>query len=974
MLAALGITLAALVAHGDDSLALGVVRGLSAGNLGALVPIAADARQLYERDFISVVRVFDHQGCVDIRSFSSAAVGDHEIRVDVDAQPGVPATWYATVVDTPNGPRIESLDDAPTRMAKRLFAAKHAEERKQILAEGDATFGSVIEAFASLELFNAAERTRAEVAANDLLDLATARGDTIAMARLLTTLAAIAEGNHDEKTAVRLAETALRVLPFDAPEPVFNAARYVIADTASDKDLWHCAVEEAVESKDIEVATLAFNTLLVRNSNDMDFRSLLMSARRCRERAETTGNLGPLHIADLYLGTTQNALHKEPEAIETLGRAVATARRMHDSRSVGWGLFWQSVALGRVGPDPIAAAAEALRQAKEAAPPQADTLQAFITNKLGALLVKLHRLDEAEKLAAHPPEFQNDIARRNFQAFVSDLRWEQGRYQDVIDSDRQAIRFGGTTSLWMIWAFHDRIASCLMRLGHPDEADAEWETSIAMVEKRKAITGTTPDTSARYMVDKQPVYTRYAAALVARNRAADALKIVERGRSYLLTEAMGGRALPPANLRDARELHLNVRLDELNRQRLAATNDARIAAIERERDSVRHALDLVRVETAAEHPDEQAVPEWTNVLDLDAVLTDARTALIEYVITDAELDIFVISREGVSVHRVTTNPAELSRTVTAFRQAIAERDLDYRAKAGALERMLLAPIDAALRRYPRLYLIPDGVLWRVPFQVLRDRSGKMLIERHTISYAPSLAMLRAATAQETKRRPADHVLLALGNPRTGDAMAKSVAAKYRGLTFGNLPDAAAEVRALRKMYGSRATVLTGGGADETTAKRLAPSYRILHFATHGVIDDAQAMYSALVLAPSSQIGDDGLLEAREVAQLHLNADLAVLSACDTAEGEIYPGQGVIGMSWAFLIAGCPTTVVTHWKASSPAARELMVSFHRHLLAGHSAAASLRLAELEMRQKPAYAHPYYWANFFVTGLGMRATAR
>src|SRR5213075_1107650 len=121
----------------------------------------------------------------------------------------------------------------------------------------------------------------------------------------------------------------------------------------------------------------------------------------------------------------------------------------------------------------------------------------------------------------------------------------------------------------------------------------------------------------------------------------------------------------------------------------------------------------------------------------------------------------------------------------------------------------------------------------------------------------------------------------------------------------------------------RTLVLTGREATETRVKREAAHYGVLHFATHGTFENELAMYSHIVLARNAGDPDDGQLEAREIADLHLDADLVVLSSCDTARGSVRIGEGMVGMSWALLAAGCPRAVVTQWEIGSSSSGQLM---------------------------------------------------
>ncbi|HYC93242.1 MAG TPA: CHAT domain-containing protein [Thermoanaerobaculia bacterium] len=148
--------------------------------------------------------------------------------------------------------------------------------------------------------------------------------------------------------------------------------------------------------------------------------------------------------------------------------------------------------------------------------------------------------------------------------------------------------------------------------------------------------------------------------------------------------------------------------------------------------------------------------------------------------------------------------------------------------------------------------------------------------------------------------------------------------------------ASSEVRAIRRIYGERnSRVYVGDDARESVLKREAPRH-------------------------------DVLLEAREIAELELDADLAVLSACETGKAEELNGDGVIGLSWALLAAGARTTVVSQWKAQSAATATLMIELHRRLARGMSKAQALREAQLAVRAQRAYRHPFYWAPFVVIG--------
>ena len=184
-----------------------------------------------------------------------------------------------------------------------------------------------------------------------------------------------------------------------------------------------------------------------------------------------------------------------------------------------------------------------------------------------------------------------------------------------------------------------------------------------------------------------------------------------------------------------------------------------------------------------------------------------------------------------------------------------------------------------------------------------------------------------------------------------------------------MPEAEEEVRAAAELFGrARSRLHIGADAVEEKAKEKARRFDVIHFATHAIIDDQSPMYSHLVLARAGD-REDGLLEAWEMMSLNLDADLTVLSACDTARGGVHPGEGLMGMTWALFAAGCPSTIASEWKVSSPSTAALMIEFYRHWLRGcDSKAQALRKARLSMIRDPRHRHPFHWAAFVLLGAG------
>jgi CHAT domain-containing protein len=163
-------------------------------------------------------------------------------------------------------------------------------------------------------------------------------------------------------------------------------------------------------------------------------------------------------------------------------------------------------------------------------------------------------------------------------------------------------------------------------------------------------------------------------------------------------------------------------------------------------------------------------------------------------------------------------------------------------------------------------------------------------------------------------------------------------------------------------------VLLGGDSTEAAIKREPlRRYRHLHFATHSLIDEQSPWRSAIVLSLDSDAEEDGYLDVTEIARLNLDCDLAVVSACQTGRGKLLSGEGIVGLSRAFLQAGARSVIVSLWNVSDISTGQLMKSFYQHMTGGLSNAAALRQAKLQMLGSgKAPRHPYYWSPFVMVG--------
>lgn len=425
-----------------------------------------------------------------------------------------------------------------------------------------------------------------------------------------------------------------------------------------------------------------------------------------------------------------------------------------------------------------------------------------------------------------------------------------------------------------------------------------------------------------------------------------------------------------------RAQRLNRKISEINDQmRKTENNDP--ASL----DSVYGQLDAARLEYQSfqdtvyvAHPELRVRSGYTGSIDrtdIDRLARDSDCAYMEYVVSNDRVYLFVITankltnKPELKTYPLAIKPDLLAKQVDEFHNRLANRHPDYSSDALELFALVVGPATEQLRGVKTLCIVPDGFLWNLPFQALMSVSNRHLLEDYAIYYAPSLSVLRHMNQKE-QANGANSTLLAFGNPIIGKD-------EQREQDLCPLPEAENEVRDIANTFDPKARrVFIGREATEMTFKALAPSYSVIHLATHGALDNRQPLYSHVLLTKTDGDSEnDGLLEAREIMNMRLSADLAVLSACETANGKISPGEGVIGMSWAFFVAGTRSMVVSQWKVNSASTSSLLMNFYRTLKSNQSdtnarKARALREAAVSLMKTGRYHHPFYWAGFVLVG--------
>ena len=458
------------------------------------------------------------------------------------------------------------------------------------------------------------------------------------------------------------------------------------------------------------------------------------------------------------------------------------------------------------------------------------------------------------------------------------------------------------------------------------------------------------------------------------------------GKALELAGTEEGKARDALNAEIAQQSGAGV-LDEKRRlltAREQQTEEAR-------RLHTRSRLEAEQLWAAVRTSIERAIPPPVHPTETRRALPP-NTVLTAFVVGEEVVTLFVVRRDGPVQAFVLPIPSkELSarvqfvrRTVTGGAderalKAVDSDDVRITAARDLYQKLFPPVVRRAIRLADRILLSPDGILWDLPFAALvanTEGEPQYLGLEKPLAYTQSLATFaqttRAPRSAETRKRD----VLVAGNPLFVRTIGTS--REREGVNAGNaageqprpLPFAQSEAEQIGALY--RVKPATGSEPTEAWFRRKAVGADIIHLATHGYFNPFRAVSSTVRLAASNgdsrrdNTDDDGALQAWEVFGLQLRAQLVVLSACETGVGSKVPGEGLIGLTRAFQVAGAATIVATQWNVLDRSTATGMVAFHKHVLKGIPRDESLQRAMQALAGDPATAHPRYWSPFVLIG--------
>ena len=544
-------------------------------------------------------------------------------------------------------------------------------------------------------------------------------------------------------------------------------------------------------------------------------------------------------------------------------------------------------------------------------------------------------------------------------------------YPQVCQFLREALQVGDEVNIPTVrYESHSLLGALAAAQGEVETAQKEYELAIQEVEQLRG--RLMVEFRVSFLEGKESLYEEMVRLCIDQDRPLIGLEYAERAKSRALLDLLAYRLDLTIQARDPKDEPLVKELTTLKAERdhhyrrwesetegtekhERGSSDLRqeaqheVLLLEKKITDLWHRL-LVR---NADYAREAAL--WSVRTESVQPYLDRDTMLVEYYIIRGKLVVFLVTNQHVRVVQLDSDLAGIKALMQRLQlnlrtvpkspsRAMAALMSNAQAILHQLHQLLIAPLEKLFFEYSKLIIVPHDALHYLPFHALYD-GHSYLIERYEISYLPSSSSLRYCK----EVRPAEQGSVIVGHSNGG-----------------HLPNAVEEARTIAALLNGQ--VFLEEQASRIELFKMVPNSRLLHFAAHGDFRLDNPLFSGLALA-------DGWLTTMDIFNLHLNASLVTLSACQTGRNVLGGGDELLGLMRAFLSGGAASVVLTLWAVEDHSTAQIMETFYHHLVNGRDKGAALRCAQLQFIRggyKPSavqfedYAHPYFWAPFFLVG--------
>lgn len=612
------------------------------------------------------------------------------------------------------------------------------------------------------------------------------------------------------------------------------------------------------------------------------------------------------------------------------------------------------------------------------------------------------------------------IGQKNRQGWlyhnIAKLHFEQGDFPAARSYYLQALEVGKEMEIFeLIYLSMAGFATIEEKQHRYDEALSYYDQAMTLIESvRERLRIESYKTT--FMEDKIPIYEAAIALLIRQGKYEKAYAYLQRFRARSFLEIVSPERIDITKgispLRFEHYQHWEQKLRETY-QRLGneyrkgeeQRNEKLILALEDSLHWIRQEHQRISDELRLHHPRYAHLTGIAPPLTLQEIqqkVVQPGINLVEYFVSPKLVAAWVIQPDGFHCEILDSNGEELENMIERLREpfkAVKEQKITNLAQvpfslqlSQKLYELIFQPLVKYLAKDTQIIVVPDGILYYLPFEALvtdiakkrhdpkqlfsRYQNAHYLIEDYAISYVPAASILALERTAVESQKPSKGKLVAFGKPDFGPfkdvaAAEMSLAAnlslkKSQGLIFA--PLSVQDVYEVSEIM-RPASVFIEDEATEDRFKKEAGYFSNIYLSTHAIIYESQPMYSLIAFAQNADPSEDGFLHTYEVFNLRLNADLVTLSACETGLGKLSRGEGLIGLTRAFLYAGAQSVVVSMWSVDESTAM-LMKHFYKNIRKGKTKIEALQQAKLTLlktREKGlSFAHPFLWAPFVLVG--------
>jgi CHAT domain-containing protein len=723
-----------------------------------------------------------------------------------------------------------------------------------------------------------------------------------------------------------------------------------------------------------------------------------------------TRGLTRVYIGDAYLELSEHEL------------AVAEYRRArtllgdHDRRDVhvqhARALTGMGTALAALGDNAAARSAyeEALGIARKLGHPG---LQAEAASKLGELMREDSDLAGARQLFESALDVfrtaGDPIGSAATQCRLGEIHRRAGARAEARSAFEAALAAAPRASVSLRACAQQGLARLAVSEGRLEAARGHAEAALEAAESFRASVAS-HRTRAATLAAQQSLYEllidihhREHERDPGQGHDAAALEVSERARARSLLELLAeGRVhirqgVEPSLLDADRSLRLRLNADaEAQEEALASGRRERAEALDREILAMTTQLAEVqdRIRRASPRYAALAQPRPLRLAEIQRDVLDDDTVLLEYALGETRSLLWVVSREALSTVPLAPR-AEIESAAARVHETLSRPTGSATGEIEQLSALVLPAAARSLLTRKRLLVVAPGALQYIPFGALRLPEASPLLARFEVVSAPSVSVIATLRVEQRERHPARTVavfadpVFEASDPRVATSARRVALADRERMAARDLPRALRDWTdrggsALSRLPFSRqeavaiqalaqpgsALVATGFAASRQSLTAAGVSdYRILHFATHGVLNTRHPDLSGVVLSLVDREGrrQDGFLRLHEIYNLRLGAELVVLSGCQTGLGKALRGEGLIGLTRGFMYAGAQRVVASLWRVDDESTAELMKHLYRAMLKdGQRPAEALRSAQVRMSQDRRWSAPFYWAGFVLQG--------